>query len=222
MRTIWRLSQSTGADERCVTGCSTISREAAAGCLDRLRRARGDWRNGRNRSAFALSAITGAGKTVIATVVIEAILHGSSDFGVEADPRATFLWVTDDPALNRQTRHKMLASSDLLQPSRLTVLDNDFLDPTLSAGRVYFLNVQKLSKTSGLAQGGRNLRQYSMWEVLAKTIRGGAVDLYLVLDEAHRGMKPARGSKDDRATPSHRHSGFQSTDSGCVGNLGYD
>lgn len=166
-------------------------REAAAGCLERLGRARRDWGEDGNRSAFALSAITGAGKTVIATAVIEAILHGSSDLGVEADPRAAFLWVTDDPALNRQTRNKMLAGSDLLQPSRLMVLDNDFLDSTLRAGRVYFLNVQKLSRTSSLAQGGHNLRQFSMWDVLANTIMGGDVDLYLVLDEAHRGMRPA-------------------------------
>lgn len=166
-------------------------REAAVGCSDRLRRARRDWQEDRGRSAFALSAITGAGKTVIATAVIEAVLHGSSDLGVDADPRATFLWVTDDPALNRQTRHKMLAGSDLLLPARLTVLDNDFLDSALRAGRVYFLNIQKLSKTSGLAQGGRNLRQFSMWEVLANTISGGDVDLCLVLDEAHRGMKAA-------------------------------
>ena len=108
---------------------------------------------------------------------------------------AAFLWVTDDPALNRQTRNKMLAGSDLLQPASLIVLENDFLDSTLRAGRVYFLNIQKLSKTSGLAQGGRNLRQYSMWDVLANTINGGDVDLYLVLDEAHRGMKPASDRK---------------------------
>ena len=176
-------------------GLFDYQREAAVGCLNRLRRARRDWQEDRSRSAFALSAITGAGKTVIATAVIEAALHGSSDLGVDADPRATFLWVTDDPALNRQTRNKMLVGSDLLQPARLVVLDNDFLNSTLGPGRVHFLNIQKLSRTSGLAQGGRNLRQYSMWEVLANTISGGAVDLYLVLDEAHRGMKVASDRK---------------------------
>lgn len=172
-------------------GLFDYQREAAAGCLERLRRARRDWQEDGNRSGFALSAITGAGKTVIATAAIEAILHGSTDLDTEADGRKTFLWVTDDPSLNRQTRNKMLAGSDLLAPAQLVVLDNDFLDPVLNARRVYFLNIQKLSKTSGLAQGGRNLRQHSMWEVLANTINGGNVDLCLVLDEAHRGMRPA-------------------------------
>ena len=85
-----------------------------------------------DRSSFALSAITGAGKTVIATAVIEAMIHGSADLGVDPNPAATFLWVTDDPALNRQTRNKMIGASDLLQPSRLVILDDRFLDPELS------------------------------------------------------------------------------------------
>ena len=171
-------------------------REAAVNCLACLSDARPSaQRKDPRRSAVALSAITGAGKTVIATAVIEAVLHGSADLGMDADPRAAFLWVTDDPALNRQTRNKMLASSDLLQPAQLVVLNKYFRDSALNAGRVYLLNIQKLSKGSGLAQGGRNLRQHSMWEVLAHTINGGHVDLYLVLDEAHRGMKEAKDRK---------------------------
>ncbi len=166
-------------------------RTAAMDCVDRLIRGRNDNDQG-YLSSFALSAITGSGKTVIATAVIEGMLHGSADLEVEADPRATFLWVTDDPALNNQTRNKMIQASDLLQPARLRILDNDFLDSELSPGRVYFLNIQKLSKNAGLAHGGRNLRQHSMWDVLANTINGDSSDLYLVLDEAHRGMKPPR------------------------------
>lgn len=146
-------------------------------------------------SAFALSAITGAGKTVIATAVIEAGIHGSADLNCDPDPEATFLWVTDAPALNRQTRNKMIAASDLLDPRRLSILDNDFLDSQLSLGQVYFLNIQKLSKTSGLAQGGNNLRKYSMWEIIGNTISSENTHLYLVLDEAHRGMKQVADRK---------------------------
>src|SRR5205085_1278149 len=153
------------------------------------------WDEYKSLSAFALSAITGSGKTVIATAVIEAVLHGSADLDCDPDPEATFLWVTDDPALNRQTRNKMVAASDLLDPLRLVILENDFLDSKLSSGRVYFLNIQKLSKTSGLAQGGNNLRQYSMWEIIGNTIRAEGTHLYLVLDEAHRGMKQAADRK---------------------------
>src|SRR5438309_920828 len=131
-------------------------RDAAVQVLRSLARGRRDWNEYKSLSAFALSAITGAGKTVIATAVIEAVIHGSADLDCDTRPEATFLWVTDDPALNRQTRNKMLAASDLLDPARLVILENDFLDSKLNRGRVYFLNIQKLSKTSGLAQGGNN------------------------------------------------------------------
>lgn len=163
-------------------------RGAALDVLDRLDRARRDWAGG-YRSSFALSAITGSGKTVIATAVIEAVLYGSADFGVDADPQATFLWITDDPALNRQTRNRMLDASDLLAPRTLIELDDGFLDPALSPGRVHFLNVQKLSKASRLVQSGTNLRQVSFWDVLANTVKAPTTTLYLILDEAHRGMK---------------------------------
>ncbi|HMQ25033.1 MAG TPA: DEAD/DEAH box helicase family protein, partial [Acidimicrobiales bacterium] len=163
-------------------------RAAALDVLNRLSRARADWAND-DRTSFALSAITGSGKTVIATAAIEATLHGSADLGVEADPRATFLWITDDPALNRQTRNRMLEASDLLAPRALVEVDDGYLNRDLDPGRVYFLNIQKLSKSSRLTQSGTNLRQVSFWDVVANTIRGDRATLYLILDEAHRGMK---------------------------------
>lgn len=163
-------------------------RTAAIDVLNRLSRARRDWADG-ERSSFALSAVTGSGKTVIATAAIEAIFYGSADLGMDPDPQATFLWITDDPALNRQTRNRMLDASDLLAPRTLTEIDDSYLDRELHAGRVYFLNIQKLSKTSRLSQSGTNLRQASFWDVLTNTITGGRAMLYLILDEAHRGMK---------------------------------
>jgi type III restriction enzyme len=164
-------------------------RGAAITVLDRLSMGRDLWLNSRMPSSFALSAITGAGKTVIAAAVIEALLFGSSDLGVEPDPKATFLWITDDPALNRQTRNKMLDASDLLLPKALIEIDEGFLESELTPQRLFFLNTQKLSKTSRLVQSGTNNRQLSFWEVLARTIRVGKANLYLILDEAHRGMK---------------------------------
>lgn len=163
-------------------------RSAAIDVLNRLARARRDWADG-ERSSFALSAITGSGKTVIATAAIEATLFGSADLGVDPDSSATFLWITDDPALNRQTRNRMLDASDLLAPKTLVEIDDGYLNSELLANRVYFLNIQKLSKSSRLTQSGTNLRQASFWDVLTNTINGGTTTLYLILDEAHRGMK---------------------------------
>ena len=164
-------------------------RDAALEILKQLQRARRDWSEDGDRSSFALSAITGSGKTVIATAVIEALVYGSTDLDADADPRAAFLWITDDPALNRQTRGRMFEASELLAPMSLVEIDESFQDADLGPGRVYFLNTQKLSRTSRLAQGGTNAREFSFWDVLRNTIRGTTTDLVLVLDEAHRGMK---------------------------------
>lgn len=165
-------------------------RDAALEVLNRLRRGRRDWREERARSSFALAAITGSGKTVIATAVIEALLFGSSDLDTDADSRLAFLWITDDPALNRQTRGRMQDASELLTPWTLPEIDESFQDDALTPGRVYFLNTQKLSKTSRLAQSGTNARAFSFWDILRNTIREDT-DLVMVLDEAHRGMRRA-------------------------------
>lgn len=165
-------------------------RKAALDILNRLGRGLTDSRNG-DLSSFALSAATGAGKTVIATAAIEATVFGSSDLGSDGEPSATFLWITDDPSLNRQTRNRMLEASELLAPRHLIELDDSFLETKLLPRHVYFLNTQKLSKTSRFVQGGTNLREMSFWDVLTNTIADPGVTLYLILDEAHRGMKRA-------------------------------
>ena len=126
---------------------------------------------------------------MIATAVIEALFFGSTDLEVDADPRISFLWITDDPALNRQTRGRMLDASELLTPWSLREVDEAFPDADLAPQRVYFLNTQKLSRSSRLAQVGTNAREHSFWDILRNTINGRETDLVLVLDEAHRGMK---------------------------------
>jgi superfamily II DNA or RNA helicase len=174
-------------------------RDAASEILRQLRLSRRDLEEN-VRSSFALSAITGSGKTVIATAVIEALLFGSTDLGLEPDPGVTFLWITDDPALNRQTRGRMLDASELLTNWQLREVDESFRDEVLAPGHVYFLNTQKLSKHSRLAQGRTNAREFSFWDILANTVRDAQTDLVMVLDEAHRGMKRSA----DRQTIVHR------------------
>ena len=127
-------------------------------------------------------------------------MFGSSDLDTDAEPRLTFLWITDDPALNRQTRARMQDASELLNPWLLPEVDESFADADLAPGRVHFLNTQKLSRTSRLAQGGTNARELSFWDVLRNTIAGGRADLVMILDEAHRGMRRTA----DRRTIVHR------------------
>ncbi len=57
---------------------------------------------------ISFSAPTGSGKTIIMTALFEEILHGGSDN--IGDPDSVFVWLSDSPELNEQTRLK----SDLL------------------------------------------------------------------------------------------------------------
>jgi hypothetical protein len=157
--------------------------------LRNLADAKDDYRERGRLVAFALSAVTGAGKTVMATAVIEALFEGSEEYDVDADPSAAVLWVTDDPSLNEQTRHRMIESGDRLEISRLKIIgDGGFDQERLEAGNVYFLNIQKLgSATTWVKQSDK--RAYTLWQTIQNTIEDEELTLYLVLDEAHRGMK---------------------------------
>lgn len=137
--------------------------------------------------SVSLSAPTGAGKTVIASAVIEALFDGAGVFA--EDPDATVLWVTDDPALNEQTKRKMLQAADNLGPSRLRTIDASFDAEKFEPQRVYFLNIQKLARTNKLARSNVEQRTYSLWQTLGNTIRDNGAHFYIVIDEAHRGMK---------------------------------
>lgn len=176
--------------------------KAVSDVLDALDEARSRYDRKSNTTAVSLTAVTGAGKTVMATGVLEALLHGN-DQGVEPDPDLTVLWLTDDPSLNEQTRRKMLVSSDLIAPKQLVTIgdDNPIDQELLDAGTVYFLNIHKLGKgaTNYTETGDR--RRYSLWDTIRHTIRTRGSSFLLVIDEAHRGTSGERnGSRKSIAT----------------------
>ena len=105
------------------------------------------------RCQFSLSATTGAGKTVMAAAVIEALFFGSDEYDFASDPGAVVLWFSDDPALNEQSRTRIQAAASDELGARLIVIPATFAETKLRAGYVYFLNTQKLSRTSRLVRG---------------------------------------------------------------------
>ena len=102
--------------------------DAVADVLERLGWAREDWHKRESRVAFSLTATTGAGKTVMAAAVIEALFDGDADHNFDSDPGAVVLWFTDDPSLNEQTRFRLMDAADRIGPSRL-VVDREHLQP---------------------------------------------------------------------------------------------
>ena len=180
--------------------------DAVADVLANLRKARRRWHEDGDTHAFALSATTGAGKTVMGAAVIEALFHGDDTHDIESDPGAVVLWFSDDPSLNEQTRFRLLEAADRIEFSDLVVVQNSFNQETFAPGKVYFLNTQKLGRNSLLtrshdtyeerSQQGEDPfpallpdgRNYTIWDTIRNTIENHDLTLYLVLDEAHRGM----------------------------------
>lgn len=156
-------------------------------------------------TSVSLSATTGAGKTVIASAVIESLFYGNDDFEFEPDDGAVIIWFSDDPNLNEQTRFRIMEASDQVVSTDLVTIEPPFSKPKLEAGKVYFLNTQKLSKSSLLTRGHEavaeedvlegmhtsvqpDLQGYTIWQTIANTIDDPDLTLYLIVDEAHRGF----------------------------------
>jgi type III restriction enzyme len=184
--------------------------EAVHEVLKSLRNARDFWRDRKLKSAFSLTATTGAGKTVMAAAVFEALFHGDGNYDIEPDPGAVVIWFSDDPSLNEQSRFRLLEASDRLSISDLVVVQNSFQREALEPGKIYFLNTQKLSRSSLLVRGhdaddegiekdGQirlmpDSRSFTIWDTIQNTIEDPTLTLYLVLDEAHRGMRASVGA----------------------------
>ncbi|MBQ9565791.1 MAG: DEAD/DEAH box helicase family protein [Synergistaceae bacterium] len=155
----------------------------------------GSYRRTGTPQVVSLQAPTGAGKTIIMAALIEDIYFGTDQY--EEQPGAIFVWLSDSPALNEQSRQKIALKADRIRMSQcVTVEDNGFDMETLEDGRIYFLNTQKLGKAGNLGRKG-DRRQYTIWETLANTAREKSDRLYFIIDEAHRGMQ---GIEAGRAT----------------------
>lgn len=188
--------------------------EAVSHLLAHLERARRLYHDTSNpqETSVALTASTGAGKTVMAAAVIEALFFGSDRFDFQPDPGAVVIWFSDSPNLNDQSRFRLMQASEKLGAYRLVHVRPPFAMRQLEPGRVYFLNTGRLSRTSLLTRGyvgndaGAELEGFgaaappdelawNIWQTIGNTIDDDELTLYFVLDEAHRGFDN-KGLKD--------------------------
>jgi len=163
---------------------------AADALMDKLVTARfGVSRN--QPQAVVLSSPTGSGKTVVITEMIERVMRGHN--GSAGDRLAVFLWLSDSPELNSQSRSRIEQVSDLIPPDRLVTIEYPHNVERLSPGRVYFLNTQKLTSSSLLVKEG-NLQNWTIWQMIENTAKASPQSFYLIIDEAHRGMSDVNKS----------------------------
>ena len=178
--------------------------EAVDDVLKTLERAREAYRSDGTKSSVALSATTGAGKTVMAAAVIESLFWGSDKFATDPDPGAVVIWFSDDPSLNEQTKDRLRQASEKFTYDQLVTIKPPFSQSKLEPGKVYFLNTQRLSRTSLLTRGASvddegafeamgsgvtpDLQGWTIWQTIGNTIGDPDLAVYLILDEAHRGF----------------------------------
>ena len=143
--------------------------------------------------AIVLSSPTGSGKTVTITSLMERIYEGDDSFA--PDREAVFLWVSDSPELNAQSYDKILKQSSTFSKSRLVKIEPPFSQERFEAGKIYFLNTQKLGKDSLLTKTGDG-RDYTIWQTIQNTATAKPASFYIILDEAHRGMSENKRERD--------------------------
>lgn len=141
----------------------------------------------------SLQAPTGSGKTIIMASLIEDIYFGSESFAEQPD--AIFVWLSDSPQLNEQSKQKIDNKADKIRMGQCVVItDESFDQEILDDGHIYFLNTQKLSKSANLSQHS-DTRQYTIWETIENTAKEKSDRLYFIIDEAHRGMQGTQAGK---------------------------
>lgn len=147
----------------------------------------GSYRRTHTPQVVSLQAPTGAGKTIIMAALVEDIYFGTDQYAEQ--PEAIFVWLSDSPALNEQSKQKFDLKADRIRFGQcVTIEDESFDMETLEDGHVYFLNTQKLGKAGNLGRHS-DTRQHTIWETLENTSKEKADHLYFIIDEAHRGMQ---------------------------------
>ena len=172
-----------------------FQKKALADLRMKVGEAIGSFRRTHSNQVVSFTAPTGAGKTIIMASLIENIFFGDVDYPEQ--PEAIIIWLSDSPRLNEQSKNKIDLKADRIRLGQCVTLTEDSFDQEyFEDGHIYFLNTQKLGKGSNLTKHS-DTRQYTIWETLANTAREKSDRLYVIIDEAHRGMQ---GREAGRAT----------------------
>lgn len=171
----------------------SFQKKALVGLRMQSAEALGSFRRTHSPQVVSFTAPTGAGKTIIMASLMESIYFGDDIYPDQQN--AIFVWLSDSPQLNEQSKQKIDLKADKIRLDQcVTITEETFDREVLEDGHIYFLNTQKLGKSSNLTKHS-DTRQYTIWETLANTAREKSDRLYLIIDEAHRGMQGREASR---------------------------
>lgn len=166
---------------------STFQQQAVEKIRLYLHVAQGIYKKTAVPQVISFTAPTGAGKTIMLASLVESVYRGIGIY--PAQPDAIFIWLSDSPELNKQSCDKFYFYADGINHSQLVMIDTEnFNQEVLDDGKIYFLNTQKLGKSSNLTTHS-DTRNFTIWETLQNTIKTKTDKIYFIIDEAHRGMK---------------------------------
>ncbi len=177
----------------------TYQDTAVMSLIERVNMARPLYENSKVCTSVAFAAVPGAGKTVVMAALMESIICGNERYNQDADPDAVFLWVTESPALNGQTLKRFIEASDKIGPGAVIdvrMIDSAFEEEQFSSSAIYLLHRQLLGDNKLLGRHS-DTRQITFWDTLRNTINNPSKHLYLVIDEAHKGIGKATPKKEN-------------------------
>lgn len=134
----------------------SFQKRAVSAVLEKVKLANAYYPVANQPQIVSFTAPTGSGKTIMAATAIENILYGCETF--PAQPDSIFVWLSDSPQLNEQSREKFILKADKIRLHQLvTIKEETFDQETLEDGHIYFLNTQKLGKGGKLTLSGGSI-----------------------------------------------------------------
>ncbi len=107
----------------------SFQKRALAQLRSQCAAAHNEYRLNRQNQVVSFTAPTGAGKTIIMASLIEDILYGTESY-VE-QPDAIFVWLSDSPELNLQSKEKIDTKADKIKITQCVVVSDDSFDLSL-------------------------------------------------------------------------------------------